>query len=148
MKRLLIPALSAILIACGHSLWPTTTVVTPVAVSETYRCVDSVAGTLGYKAFQAKPTEGFLRTRKTVSVPSHDAFDQLAYDQLRAEITAGAAGSSLALTAESYTEQLSRRGREQVEQEARPGVVADAKVVLDACGTARQARPDRVPSVN
>lgn len=148
MKRPLVLSLTALLSACGHSLWPSTTVVSPVAVSETYRCVDSIAGTLGYKAFQAKPTEGFLRTRKTVNVPSHDTFDQLAYDQLRAEISAGTAGSSLTLTAESYTEQVSRRGREQVEQEARPGVVADAKVVLDACGTSRQARPDRVPSVN
>ena len=138
----------ALLAACGHSLWPTTTVVTPVAVSETYRCVDSISGTLGYKPFQAKPTEGFLRTRKTVTESSRDIFDQLAYDQLRAEMASGAAGTSLTITAESYTEQLSRRSREQVEKEARPGVIADAKVVLDACGTSRQVRPDRVPSVN
>jgi hypothetical protein len=80
--------------------------------------------------------------------PSHDLSDQLAYDQVRAEISAGAAGTVLVLTAESYTEQLSRRGREQVEMEARPAVVADAKRLLDACGTSRQGRPDRVPSVN
>ena len=87
-----------------------------MAVSETYRCVDSVSQALGYKPFQAKPSEGFLRTRKTVADPSHDVFDQLAYDQLRAEITTGTAGTSLSLTAESYTEQLSRRSREQVEK--------------------------------
>ena len=79
---------------------------------------------------------------------SRDIFDQQAYDQLRAEMASGAAGTSLTITAESYTEQLSRRSREQVEKEARPGVIADAKVVLDACGTSRQVRPDRVPSVN
>jgi hypothetical protein len=137
-----------LLAACGHSLWPSTTVVTPVAVPEAYRCVDSVSKTLGYTPFQAKPSEGFLRTRKTVTDPSHDVFDQLAYDQVRAEISASAAGTVLAITAESYTEQLSRRGREQVEMEARPAVIADAKSLLDACGTSRQGRPDRVPSVN
>ncbi len=136
------------LVACGHSLWPSTTVVTPVAVSETYRCVDSISGTLGYKPFQSKPAEGFLRTRKAVTESSRDIFDQLAYDQLHAEIISGTAGTSLTITAESFTEQVSRRGREEVEKEARAGVIADAKVVLDACGTSKQVRPDRVPSVN
>jgi hypothetical protein len=147
MNRTFLPSL-LILAACGHSLWPTTTVVTPVPVSATYHCVDSVAGTLGYKPFQAKPTEGFLRTRKTVTDPSHDVFDQLAYDQLRAEIGSTSAGTTLTLTAESYTEQLSRRGREQVEMEARTAVIADAKSVVEACGTSLQVRPDRVPSAN
>ena len=148
MKRSLVVVLVGVVVGCGHSLWPSTTVVTPVAVSETYRCVDSISGTLGYKPFLAKPTEGFLRTRKAVTESSHDIFDQQAYDQLRAEMVSGTAGTSLTITAESYTEQLSRRSREQVEKEARPGVIADAKVVLDACGTSRQVRPDRVPSVN
>ena len=147
MKRSLAVCV-AVLAACGHSLWPTTTVVTPVPVSETFVCVDSVAKALGYRPFQSKPEEGFLRTRKAVTESSRDIFDQQAYDQLRAEIASGAAGTSLTITAESYTEQLSRRSREQVEKEARPGVIADAKVVLDACGTSRQVRPDRVPSVN
>ncbi len=148
MKRSLVVVLVGAVAACGHSLWPSTTVVSPMAVSETYRCVDSISGTLGYKPFQAKPIEGFLRTRKAVTESSYDIFDQQAYDQLRAEMLSGAAGTSLTITAESYTEQLSRRSREQVEKEARPGVIADAKVVLDACGTSRQVRPDRVPSAN
>lgn len=148
MKRSYVLVLSGVLAACGHSLWPSTTVVTPVAVSETYRCVDSISGTLGYKPFQAKPAEGFLRTRKAVVETSPDVFDQQPYDQLRAEIVSGTAGTSLTITAESYTEQVSRRGREEVEKEARAGVIADAKVVLDACGTSTQVRPDRVPNVN
>ena len=148
MNRSRFLALLVFLAACGHSLWPSTTVVTPVAVSETYRCVDSISGTLGYKPFQAKPAEGFLRTRKAVVESSHDVFDQQPYDQLRAEIVSGTAGTSLTITAESYTEQVSRRGREEVEKEARAGVIADAKVVLDACGTSTQVRPDRVPNVN
>ncbi|MEO6068751.1 MAG: hypothetical protein ABJB33_09475 [Gemmatimonadota bacterium] len=148
MNRIPVAVSCFVLAACGHSLWPTTTVVTPVSVSETFTCVDSVAKTLGYKPFQSKPDEGFLRTRKTVTDASHDIFDQLAYDQLKAEIATGGAGTTLAVTAESYTEQVSRRGREQVEKEARPAVVADAKVVLDVCGSARQVRSDRVPSVN
>lgn len=148
MNRTLLVAPLIVIVACGHSLWPSTTVVTPVAVSETYRCVDSISGTLGYKPFQSKPAEGFLRTRKAVTESSRDIFDQLAYDQLHAEIISGTAGTSLTITAESYTEQVSRRGREEVEKEARAGVIADAKVVLDACGTSKQVRPDRVPSVN
>ncbi len=148
MNRTLLVAPLIVIVACGHSLWPSTTVVTPVAVSETYRCVDSISGTLGYKPFQSKPAEGFLRTRKAVTESSRDIFDQLAYDQLHAEIISGIAGTSLTITAESYTEQVSRRGREEVEKEARAGVIADAKVVLDACGTSKQVRPDRVPSVN
>ena len=148
MNRIHLTCSTLLLAACGHSLWPTTTVVTPVSVSETFTCVDSVAKALGYKPFQSKPDEGFLRTRKTVIDASHDIFDQQAYDQLKVEIATGSAETTLAVTAESYTEQVSRRGREQVEKEARPAVVADAKVVLDVCGSARQVRPDRVPSVN
>ena len=38
-----------LLAACGHPLWPTMGGVSPVAVSETYQCADSVAKSLGYK---------------------------------------------------------------------------------------------------
>ena len=76
-------------------------------------------------------------------------FDQVAYDQLRIEISAGPnGGSRLAVTAESYVEQVSRRGREQTERPSRPEVEADAKLVLQGCGSALAPRADRVPSVN
>ena len=52
-SRILFPLV--LLVACGHSLWPTTVVVTPQPVSQTFGCVDSVTTTLGYKAFQSKP---------------------------------------------------------------------------------------------
>lgn len=138
-----------LLVACGHSLWPTTVVVTPQPVSQAFACVDSVATTLGYKAFQSKPTEGFLRTRKSVADGSRDLFDHQAYDQLKLELlpVEGGQGTTLTVTAESYTEQLSRRSREQVEKPARVGVIADARTVVEVCGTAQQPRQDRVPSV-
>lgn len=137
-----------LLAACGHSLWTTTTVVSPVALSDTYQCADSVAKTLGYKPFQAKPTEGFLRTRKGVTAGLASVFDQVAYDQLKIEISAKGAGSSLSVTAESYVEQVSRRGREQTERPSRPEVMADGKTVVQACGAGLTPRADRVPSVN
>lgn len=148
MKRSSVLLLSFAVAACGHSLWPTATVVTPVPVSATFACVDSVTKSLGYKPFQSKPDEGFLRTRKPVQDGSLDIFDQQAYDQVRAEISATTTGSSLAVTAESYTEQLSRRSREQVEKPARLAVVTDARTVVEVCGSARQERTDRVPSAN
>ena len=138
-----------LLAACGHSIWPTSSVVTPVTVPAAFACADSVTRGLGYKPFQSKPDEGFLRTRKLVTDGSRDIFDQQPYDQLKVEVAAtGGAGSTLTVTAESYTEQVSRRGRDQTEKPARPGVIADAKAVLDGCGDARQERTDRVPSVN
>jgi hypothetical protein len=137
-----------LLAGCGHPLWPTTTTVSPLAVSETYQCADSVSKGLGYKSFQTKPTEGFLRTRKGVTAGLANVFDQGAYDQLTIEIASRATGSALRVTAESYVEQVSRRGREQTERPSRPEVVADAKVVVQACGPGLQPRTDRVPSVN
>lgn len=136
-------------LACGHALWTTTTVVSPVTVSETYQCADSVSKALGYKGSQMKPAEGFLRTRKGVTGGTSTVFDQVAYDQLRIEISAGPnGGSHLAVTAESYVEQVSRRGREQTERPSRPEVQADAKTVLQVCGSGRTPPTDRVPSVN
>ena len=136
--------------ACGGSLWPTTTVVTPAPVSEAFRCADSVTRSLGYKPFQSKPEEGFLRTRKNVREATGDILDQQPYDQIRVELAAdsGAPATRLSVTAESWTEQLSRRGRDQVEHKARPAVIADAATVVEACGTALQPRPDRVPNAN
>jgi hypothetical protein len=150
MNRSSLVVLTGILAGCGHSLWPTSTVVIPVAVPATFSCADSVTKGLGYRPFQSKPTEGFLRTRKSVTDGSTDIFDLQPYDQLRIEIAAApeGGGSTLSVTAESYTEQVSRRGRDQTEKSARPAVIADARAVLEACGAARQERPDRVPSVN
>jgi hypothetical protein len=119
-----------------------------LAVSETYQCADSVAKGLGYKSFQAKPAEGFLRTRKGVTAGLANVFDQVAYDQLKIEITPRSTGSALNVTAESYVEQVSRRGREQTERPSRPEVIADARTVVGACGAGLQPRTDRVPSVN
>ena len=147
MQRSLFLALP-LLAACGHPIWPTTTAVSPVAVSDTYQCADSVSKALGYKPFQAKPTEGFLRTRKGVTAGLASVFDQVAYDQLKIEIASRGTGSAIAVTAESYIEQVSRRGREQTERPAREEVIADAKSVLQVCGPSLQPRTDRVPNAN
>lgn len=148
MKRSLVLVLP-FLLACGHAIWTTATTVSPVAVSDTYHCADSVSKALGYKGYQMKPADGFLRTRKGVTGGTSTVFDQVAYDQLRIEISAGPnGGSRLAVTAESYVEQVSRRGREQTERPSRPEVEADAKLVLQGCGSALAPRADRVPSVN
>ena len=72
MNRLRPPALCLLLSACGHSLWPTTSAPSPVPVSASYACVDSVSRELGYRPFQAKPAEGFLRTRKLVTETARD----------------------------------------------------------------------------
>ena len=147
MNRSLLLALP-LLAACGHSLWSTTTTVSPVAVSDTYQCADSVSKSLGYKPFQTKPAEGFLRTRKGVTAGLASVFDQLAYDQLKIEIASKGTGSTLSVTAESYVEQVSRRGREQTERPSREEAIADAKKVVQACGTGLTPRTDRVPNVN
>jgi hypothetical protein len=149
MKRSLLVILP-LLAACGHSIWTSASSVSPVAVSETFQCVDSVTKSLGYKPFQSKPTEGFLRTRKGVTGGLTSVFDQLAYDQLKVEIVAGSggAGSRLTATAESYVEQPSRRGREQTERPSRPEVAADARTVTQACGAALKPATDRVPNAN
>ncbi len=147
MKRYILLSLP-LLAACGHPLWPTTSAVSPVAVSQTYQCADSVSKSLGYKQFQAKPTEGFLRTRKGVTAGLASVFDQLAYDQLKIEVSASGAGSALKVTAESYVEQVSRRGREETERPSRPEVVADAKTVAQACGSGLKPPADRVPNAN
>jgi hypothetical protein len=149
MKRALMVGLSGLLVACGHSIWPTSSVVTPMGVSVAFACADSVAKRLGYKPFQSKPDEGFLRARKLVTDGSRDIFDQQPYDQLKIEVVDSArAGTTITVTAESYTEQLSRRGRDQVEKPARPAVIVDARALLAACGTASAERPDQVPDVN
>ncbi|HET7042569.1 MAG TPA: hypothetical protein VFI13_11140 [Gemmatimonadales bacterium] len=134
-----------LLAACGHPLWPTMGAVSPVAVSETYQCADSVAKSLGYKQFQAKPAEGFLRTRRGVTAGLANVFDQVAYDQLRIEVSASGAGSALKVTAESYVEQVSRRGREETERPARDEVIADARTEVEVCAIRRVPRTDRVP---
>jgi hypothetical protein len=147
MKRSLLLALP-LLAACGHSLWPTVGAVSPAPVSDTYLCADSASKALGYRPFQAKPAEGFLRTRKGTTAGLSTVFDQVAYDQLRIEIAAEGTGSALKVTAESYIEQVSRRGREETERPAREEVIADARAVLQGCGAGLRPRADRVPSVN
>lgn len=133
---------------CGHAIWSSASGVSPVAVSETYACADSVAKALGYREYQVKPGEGFLRMRKGVTGEAGTIFDEAVYDQLRVEIAASGAGSRLTVTAESYVEQASRRGREETERASRPGVVADARTLAQTCGEGRKPPTDRVPNAS
>lgn len=111
----------------------------PVAsLSDAVECAREQGEEIGFEVARINEDEDRLMLeREDEDVERSDPKFQRAVDQLRIEPAAGEPGSdrSLEVTARTYYEYFTRRGRTRRQREASPGVVGAAETLLERCAS-------------
>ncbi len=128
-------AAALVLTACGATLWPTLTGVTPDSVKQTLACAGDAAESRGY-FLRTKRGDVWIEGKKDVQDVKNRAFNEIRrYDVLWMEVAGRPEGTRLEVEARSFSERETKRGPTVTEEYATPQVQADAKAVIAQCGT-------------
>ncbi len=124
-----------LLAACGgfKSTWPTSTAVSPQAVSVAVNCVAEQAKTLGYDVRVVDHKRGVEATRNDTSETRY-VNEIRRFDVLSATVTPASTGSKIELRAGTRSHYITRRGTTPTDEPATENVKKDAQTVLTGCG--------------